>query len=75
MMAAEVTQTGGLLTPRQVEAEYGFSAQTLANWRWMGLGPDYIKTTPGRGGRIRYQRSAIEKFLADRTVQTGGTAA
>ncbi|MFF4425047.1 helix-turn-helix transcriptional regulator [Streptomyces sp. NPDC001549] len=62
------------LTPRQVEGEYGFRVQTLAQWRWMGLGPEYIKQTPGRGGRIKYRRSAIEAWLLAQTVQTGGAA-
>lgn len=62
------------LTPRQVEGEYGFRVQTLAQWRWMGLGPDYIKQSPGKGGRIKYRRSAIEAWLLAKTVQTGGAA-
>lgn len=64
-----------LLTPRQVEQEYGFRRQTLAQWRWMGLGPDYIKLSPGRGGRIKYKRSAIEAWLESVTVKAGGAAA
>lgn len=64
-----------LLTPKQVHTEYGFSPQTLANWRWMGTGPAYIKTTPGKAGRIKYRRSAIEAWLTAQTVQTGGAAA
>jgi predicted DNA-binding transcriptional regulator AlpA len=72
---AEVATKDELLTPKQVHADYGFSPQTLANWRWCGMGPTYIKQTPGRGGRIKYKRSAIEQWLAERTVQTGGAAA
>ncbi|MFE9296307.1 helix-turn-helix transcriptional regulator [Streptomyces niveus] len=64
-----------LLAPKQVHAEYGFSPQTLANWRWMGAGPAYIKTTPGRAGRIRYRRSVIEEWLNAQTVPTRGAAA
>jgi hypothetical protein len=64
-----------LLTPKQVHAEYGFSPQTLANWRWMDCGPDYIKQSPGRGGRIKYKRSAIEAWLDAQTVRTGGQRA
>lgn len=67
--------TDELLTPKQVQAEYGFSPQTLANWRWMGIGPTYIKTTPSRAGRIMYRRSAIEAWLNAQTVQAGGAAA
>lgn len=73
--AVQKAQADGLLSPKQVHAEYGFSPQTLANWRWLDLGPDYIKTTPGRAGRIRYRRSAIEAYLDARTVQLGGDAA
>jgi hypothetical protein len=67
--------TDDLLSPRQVHAEYGFTPQTLANWRWCGQGPDYIKTSPGRGGRIRYRRSRVEAWLNAQTVTTGGSAA
>jgi hypothetical protein len=67
--------TDQLLTPKQVHAEYGFHPQTLANWRWMDTGPAYIKTTPGKSGRIKYRRSAVEAWLNAQTVQTGGAAA
>lgn len=64
-----------LLTPKQVEAEYGFHARTLAQWRWMDIGPAYIKQSPGRGGRIKYKRSVIEAWLDALTVTPGGRAA
>ena len=64
-----------LLTPKQVHAEYGFSPQTLANWRWMGTGPDYIKTTRSKAGRIKYRLSSIEAWLDAQTVTVGGEAA
>lgn len=63
-----------LLTPRQVHERYGFTPQTLANWRWMGIGPDFIKTTPGRAGRIKYRVSTIEKWLDAQTVRAGAAA-
>lgn len=63
-----------LLSPKQVAAEYGFTTGTLANWRWAGSGPAFIKT-PGRSGRIKYRRSAIEAWLKAQTVQAGGAAA
>jgi hypothetical protein len=73
--AIEKAKKEELLSPKDVHAEYGFSPQTLANWRWTNTGPDYIKTSPGRGGRIKYRRSAIEQWLQAQTVRTGGTAA
>lgn len=73
--AIEKAKKDGLLSPKDVHTEYGFSPQTLANWRWTGTGPDYIKCSPGRGGRIKYRRSAIEAWLSAQTVKTGGAAA
>lgn len=64
-----------LMTPAQVAAEYGIAVQTLANYRWQGVGPAYVKKTAGRGGRIAYRRRAVEAWLDAQTVQTGGAAA
>ncbi len=63
-----------LLTPKQVQAEYGFSPGTLANWRWAGIGPAFIKT-PGVSGRIKYKRSVFDAWLDAHTVQAGGQRA
>jgi hypothetical protein len=60
----------GLLSPQQVESEYEIAQQTLANWRWKRIGPEYVKTAPGKGGRVKYRRTAIEKWLDNHTVQT-----
>lgn len=69
--------TKTVLTPAQVCEEYpifGSPAQ-LANRRWRGDGPDYIKTAPGRAGKVFYRRSAIERWLDEHTITSGGTAA
>lgn len=57
-----------LLSPRQVDAEYGIPYLTLQGWRWRGIGPAYIKMSSGRGGRIKYRRSVIETWLDTQTV-------
>nr|WP_197972270.1 helix-turn-helix domain-containing protein [Streptomyces gossypiisoli] len=62
------------MTPRQVQDEYGFKVSTLANWRWTGTGPDFIKTS-GVSGRIKYKRSDIEAWLDAQTVRVGGQRA
>ncbi|MEU6312383.1 DNA-binding protein [Streptomyces sp. NPDC047014] len=66
-----------LLSPSEVCAQYRpfASTQALADLRYKGVGPAYIKTAEGRAGRVFYRRSAIEKWLDERTVQTGGAAA
>jgi len=61
-----------LLTPKKVHAEYGLAPQMLANLRWKGAGPDYVKTSSARSGRVLYRRSALERWLEAQTVTTGG---
>lgn len=66
-----------LLTPKEVCAMYPSifpNPQSLAERRWRGTGPDYIKTAPGRAGRVFYRRSAVERWLDEQTV-SGGAAA
>ncbi|MFD6172073.1 helix-turn-helix transcriptional regulator [Streptomyces coeruleorubidus] len=58
------------LTPKQVASEYPVlgTPSALAERRWRGEGPAYIKTGKGRAGRVFYRRSTIEEFLAECTV-------
>lgn len=63
-----MADNSALLTPRQVQDRYGIAPQTLANYRWRGEGPAYIKTSPSRTGRVLYRPSAIEQWLSDRTI-------
>ncbi|MGV9337887.1 DNA-binding protein [Streptomyces sp. NPDC003688] len=66
-----------VLTPAQVCEQYPVfrNAQALADLRWRGTGPDYIKTAVGRAGKCFYRRSAIERWLDERTVKTGDRCA
>lgn len=61
--------TDELLTPRQVRESYGIAPQTLANHRWRGTGPDYLKISPSKYGGVRYRRSAIEMWITACTRQ------
>ncbi|MBM9621799.1 helix-turn-helix transcriptional regulator [Streptomyces zhihengii] len=73
--AVDKAKADGVLTTRQVAEEYGFAPQTLANWRWKGEGPSFIRIGNGVGAQVRYRRSAVETWLDKHTVQTGGAAA
>lgn len=66
-----------VLTPTQVCEQYPIfsTTQALADLRWRGEGPDYIKTAPGRAGRVFYRRSAVERWLDEHTVKAGGQRA
>lgn len=64
----EVTDTaleyGRLYGTRQAAALLGVSVETLASWRWRGVGPSYIKV----GSRVMYRGSAIDAYLARHEV-------
>lgn len=61
-----------LLTTSQVSALTKLTPQTLANMRGKSMGPDYMKTTPGRTGAVRYRRRDVLAWIDERMVVTSG---
>lgn len=55
-----------LMTPKEVAEHLGIAEQTLTNWRSQRTGPPYVVV----GGRPRYRRAAVEKWLDEQTVTT-----
>lgn len=55
------------LTPSDVAARYKgkITVRTLANWRSQGISPPFVKV----GGRILYEKRALEEWERTRTVQ------
>lgn len=65
-MSITTAETDELLTPREVSGITKLALQTLAGMRQRGEGPDYIKVTPGRAGRVRYPREAVIRWIRER---------
>jgi hypothetical protein len=60
-----------LLKPSQVAELLKVTVETLANWRYKGLGPSFVKRTPALRGRVLYRLSAVlewEKNLVEHTM-------
>lgn len=51
-----------LLTDSQIEAKYGVSRKTLANWRVKGEGPKFVKL----GAAVRYRSEDIQSWIDSR---------
>lgn len=67
-----VAQRDDLLTPEMVTSAIHVPEKTLAQWRYLGRGPRFLKLE----GHVRYRRSDVEAWLAHcARDQTGGTAA
>jgi hypothetical protein len=62
------TNSSTMLRAKEAATLIGIGPKTLANWRWRGLGPPFIKL-PGKGGKgaVRYDRDTVLKWLDDRT--------
>lgn len=59
------------LPPHELAALTGVPTGTLAQWRYRGVGPTFIKA----GRRVLYSRRAVEEWLeANTRTQTGGAA-
>jgi hypothetical protein len=48
----------------------GLSPRTLHNWRWMGIGPAYVKM----GRAVRYDRRTLDAWMAGRTYDSTSAA-
>lgn len=57
-----------LLTPKDIEKEFGIHRKMLAYWRLEGIGPTYI--TFGR--RVFYERPVFEEFVLAGRIRTTG---
>jgi len=53
-----------LLTPQEVARVLRVDTKTLANWRYLGRGPGFMKD----GGVVRYSREALTAWMRERTV-------
>ena len=38
---------------------------TMAQWRWRGRGPAFVKLADGPAGKVRYDRREVEKWMQD----------
>ena len=47
------------VSPEDAADRLGVQPSTLANWRWAGGGPPYLKV----GGRVRYRLHDLAKWL------------
>jgi hypothetical protein len=62
--------TSELLGPAQLGMQLGKSPAVLANWRYLGIGPRFIKLNRA----IRYRVSDVEAWLDEQTRQQTGAA-
>lgn len=52
--------TGTFLNSKELAQRWKLSPSTLERWRWLGVGPNFIKI----GGRIRYRLNEVEAYEA-----------
>jgi predicted DNA-binding transcriptional regulator AlpA len=50
--------------PDEVADHLGVSVKTLAQWRWQGAGPAWVKV----GSHVRYEWDAVDAYIGERTV-------
>lgn len=52
------------MTPLEVASLLRVEPRTLETWRYRKQGPTYVRVN----GQVRYERSAVDAYLAGRTV-------
>ena len=63
MVASPLEARTVTVSPAEAATRMGLQPSTLANWRWRGGGPRYIKC----GGRVRYRLSDLAGWLDEQT--------
>ena len=58
----------GLLTPDEASALLRVDEGTLANWRYRGIGPVFVKL----GGKVRYAKNDLNSFVQQSRQQMTG---
>jgi predicted DNA-binding transcriptional regulator AlpA len=58
---ATIPLTDRLLTPIEAGTMLGLKASTLADWRYAGVGPTYIRLAPNA---VRYRLSDLLRYIA-----------
>lgn len=48
-----------LMSPTELSELTNISEKTLAQWRWRGVGPSYLKL----GGHVRYRNTDVNAWL------------
>ena len=52
-----------LIEPEEAAGVLGVALNTLADWRWRGVGPDFVKI----GKRVCYTRAALRRYVERQT--------
>ncbi|RAV00670.1 DNA-binding protein [Mycobacterium colombiense] len=61
-----------LLTPEETAEKLRTNPMALAQMRYRGTGPKFIKRGGKRGGRVLYRRSDIDAYLDGQTCERTG---
>lgn len=56
-----MSQRPSLATPKEVATFLGKSWGTLQNWRYLGIGPKFVKV----GHDVRYRWEDVDEWLAE----------
>lgn len=62
--------TSELLAPTELAQRLAKSTAVLANWRYLGIGPQFIKL----GRSVRYRVGDVEAWLDEQTRHQTGIA-
>jgi transposase len=59
MADGTVIELSQLMSSRNLAERLNVTVETLANWRNKGMGPAYLKLTPGPRGHVRYRMADV----------------
>ncbi|WP_082781254.1 helix-turn-helix domain-containing protein [Gordonia sp. QH-12] len=66
MSSSTASAADPLWNTSEASGYLGVAAATMKDWRLRGRGPEWVRLT---GQIVRYRKSAIDKWLAEQTVE------
>lgn len=62
----DIDDLPGMVSTRDLAVFLDVSEGLLAKWRSTGIGPPWVKVSPGTSGLVRYPREDLRTYLAER---------
>jgi hypothetical protein len=62
----DIDDLPGMVSTRDLAVFLDVSEGLLAKWRSTGIGPPWVKVSPGTSGLVRYPREDLRTYLSER---------
>lgn len=71
MLEPAESQLPDLLNTQELAALLRLNAHTIQNWRYLDIGPRFLKLGKGKRGKVLYRRADVQAWLDGKRMGCG----